>query len=91
MLMNPADASMSISISYLSFLQVNWFVLKVEYSGSKLEISVQILFVIGLVEHVYSSVIFGQNSIHFVRQYEVILLEHYKESSIGTFLESMEE
>lgn len=54
MLMNPADASMSISISYLIFLQVNWFVLNVEYSGSKLGISVQIPFAIGLIEHVYT-------------------------------------
>lgn len=64
--------------------------LKVEYSGSKLEISVQILFVIGLVQHVYTvQYFFLQNAIQFVRQYIVILLEHYKESSIGTFLESM--
>lgn len=54
MLMNLADASMSISIFYLSFLQVNWFLLKVEYSGSKFGIPVQIPSVIGLVEHVYT-------------------------------------
>jgi len=51
---------------------------------------VQILFVIGLVQHVYTvQYFFLQNAIQFVRQYIVILLEHYKESSIGTFLESM--